>query len=66
LTLVAVLVLGGPTLRQFTAILVVGIISGMYSSIFNAAALLVAWDEGSLLHRDEKSSAAVNGQAALA
>lgn len=66
LTLVAVLVLGGPTLRQFTAILVVGIISGMYSSIFNAAALLVAWDEGSLLHRAEKNTTNVNGQAALA
>lgn len=66
LTLVAVLVLGGPTLRQFTATLVVGIVSGMYSSIFNAASLLVAWDRGSLLHRDESSTNSVNSQTALA
>lgn len=66
LTLVAVLVLGGPTVRQFAAVLVVGIISGMYSSIFNASPLLVAWDEGSLLHRERSSATPVDGQAALA
>lgn len=66
LTLVAVLVLGGPTVRQFAAVLVVGIISGMYSSIFNASALLVAWDEGSLLHRERTPATPVDGQAALA
>ena len=66
LTLVAILVLGGPTLRQFTATLFVGIASGMYSSIFNAAALLVAWDEKSLVHKDEGDMAPANGRAAMA
>lgn len=66
LTLVAVLVLGGPTIRQFAAVLVVGIISGMYSSIFNASPLLVAWDEGSLLHRGRTTPPPVDSQAALA
>jgi len=52
LTMVAILMLGGPTLQKFITIMVVGIVSGTYSSIFNAAALLVAWDEGSFFHRD--------------
>ena len=66
LTLIAILVLGGPTLRQFIATLLVGVTSGTFSSIFNASALLVAWDEGSLLHKDENSTPAANGRAALA
>ena len=66
LTLVAILVLGGPTLRQFTAILFVGIASGMYSSIFNAAALLVAWDEKSLVHKDAGDITSINGRTAMA
>lgn len=66
LTLVAILVLGGPTVRQFTAILVVGIASGMYSSIFTASPMLVAWEERSLLHRGDSRSTAVDGQAAAA
>lgn len=64
LTLVAVLVLGGPTLRQFAATLIVGILAGTYSSIFNAAALLVAWDEHSLLHRKQPAPP-VAGKAAV-
>jgi preprotein translocase subunit SecF len=66
LTLVAILVLGGPTLRPFMATLVVGITSGMYSSIFNAAALLVAWEERSLFSRGRPAATSVEGQAALA
>ncbi len=65
LTLVAILVLGGPTLQQFMATLVVGIAVGMYSSIFCAGALWVAWEEHSLFHRDGKA-ASVDGHAALA
>lgn len=48
LSLVAILVLGGPTLQQFASILIVGIVSGTFSSIFNATALLVAWEERAL------------------
>lgn len=66
LTLTAILILGGPTLRQFVSTLLVGIASGTFSSIFNAAALLVAWDEGSWLHKDENSAPTANGRAALA
>jgi preprotein translocase subunit SecF len=66
LALVSILVLGGPTLRPFMATLVVGITSGMYSSIFNAAALLVAWEEKSLIHRGQARPQPVDSQAALA
>ena len=56
LTLIAILVLGGASLQQFVATLIVGIISGVYSSIFNATALLVAWDEGSILDNGSHSN----------
>ena len=44
LTLVALLVFGGPVIRHFVAALLVGIISGTYSSIFNATPLVVIWE----------------------
>lgn len=43
--LLAMLLFGGETLRWFVLALLVGIISGTYSSIFNATALLVWWEE---------------------
>jgi preprotein translocase subunit SecF len=43
LVLVAILWAGGPTLKGFALALVIGIVSGTYSSIFNAAPLLVVW-----------------------
>lgn len=52
LIVVAILVLGGATLQQFVATMLVGFISGMYSSIFTAAPILVAWDERSLFDRN--------------
>ncbi|MBN1995357.1 MAG: protein translocase subunit SecD [Anaerolineae bacterium] len=42
----AILLFGGSTIRQFTAIILVGIISGTYSSIFNAVPVLVSWRYG--------------------
>lgn len=41
----ALLLFGGATLRWFIVALLVGIISGTYSSIFNASPLLVVWHE---------------------
>lgn len=43
--LLALLLFGGESLKWFVAALLVGIISGTYSSIFNATALLVWWEE---------------------
>lgn len=43
--LLALLLFGGESLKWFIAALLIGIISGTYSSIFNATALLVWWEE---------------------
>lgn len=47
LVLLALLLLGGTTLRWFVLALLIGIVSGTYSSIFNASPLLVVWQEWS-------------------
>ncbi len=47
-TLTALLLLGGGTIRNFVLVLLVGIVSGTYSSIFNASCLLVVWENGEL------------------
>jgi preprotein translocase subunit SecF len=44
-TLTALLLLGPVTIRTFTLALLIGVVSGTYSSIFNASQLLVAWYE---------------------
>lgn len=43
--LFALLLFGGETIKWFVAALLIGIISGTYSSIFNATALLAYWEE---------------------
>lgn len=43
--LTALLLFGGETIRWFVVALLVGIVSGTYSSIFNAAAILSWWEE---------------------
>ena len=44
-TLLALLVFAGGSIRTFVLALFVGILSGTYSSIFNASPLLVWWEE---------------------
>jgi preprotein translocase subunit SecF len=46
LTVVAMLLIGGVTIRNFLLVLLIGIVSGTYSSIAIASQLLVAWEEG--------------------
>ena len=45
ITLLSLLVFAGGSIRTFVLALFVGILSGTYSSIFNASPLLVWWDE---------------------
>lgn len=45
LVLTSLLIFGGESIRWFVVALLIGIISGTYSSIFNAAPLLVIWQE---------------------
>ena len=47
-TLLALFLFGGVTIRTFVLVLLIGIISGTYSSIFNASQLLVVWENGEL------------------
>lgn len=45
LVLIALLLFGGESIKWFTVTLLIGVISGTYSSIFNASLLLVSWQE---------------------
>lgn len=45
-TLLALFFFGGPTLRDFVAALLIGVVVGAYSSIFIASQLLVSWAKG--------------------
>ena len=48
ITLSALTLFGGVSIRDFTLTLLIGIFSGTYSSIFNASMLLVIWEKGEL------------------
>ncbi len=43
-SLTALLLFGGATIRNLVVILLIGLLSGTYSSIFNASQLLVVWE----------------------
>lgn len=48
LTVTAMLLIGGETIRDFLLVLLVGVVAGTYSSIFVAAQLLVAWERNDI------------------
>jgi preprotein translocase subunit SecF len=48
--LLAMALLGGVSIRHFVTILLVGILSGTYSSVFNAAPILVVWENREWRH----------------
>ena len=64
--LVAILILGGATLQKFMSVLIVGMVSGTYSSLFNATPILVAWEEGSLWPSRRTAPTTSSNRAALA
>ena len=43
--LLAMVLFGGVTIRHFVTILLLGVLSGTYSSIFNASPILVVWEK---------------------
>jgi len=53
ITLASLLLFGGDAIRSFIFALLIGIVSGTYSSIFNASALLVDWHEWSERRRQK-------------
>lgn len=56
----AILLFGGETIKQFIAILFIGLLTGTYSSIFIAVPLLVSWEKGEIpfLKGDEELATA--------
>lgn len=46
ITVLALFLLGGESIRSFVLVLLVGITSGAYSSICNASQILVSWETG--------------------
>jgi preprotein translocase subunit SecF len=46
--LMALLLIGGPTIRDFLLVLAVGVVIGTYSSVCIASQLLVVWDRGEI------------------
>ncbi len=54
LVLTSLMIFGGESIRWFVAALLIGIISGTYSSIFNASQLLVVWHEWGNKNKSKK------------
>ncbi len=52
--LIALFLFGGESIKTFVLALLIGIISGTYSSIFNAAPLLVVWHNIQINYKKEK------------
>ncbi len=55
-TTAALLLLGPVSIQTFTLALLIGIISGTYSSIFNASQILVTWDEWAAKRKARKAT----------
>jgi preprotein translocase subunit SecF len=58
-TLTALLLLGPASIKTFTLALLIGVVSGTYSSIFNASQLRVAWYEWDAERKTRGSTRAV-------
>jgi preprotein translocase subunit SecF len=48
LAVLTLFLIGGSSIHNFVLVLLIGIITGTYSSIFNASMLLVVWEKGEL------------------
>ena len=69
LTLTALVLFGGASIREFTLALLIGILSGTYSSIFNASMILTVWETGewrTILRRGGQKAVAPSSQKQLA
>ena len=47
-TLLALLLFGGPTIREFLWVLLIGVVAGTYSSIAVATQVLILWESGDI------------------
>jgi protein-export membrane protein SecD/preprotein translocase SecF subunit len=57
--MIALLLFGGASIEQFIATMLVGMLSGTYSSIFVAVPLLVVWEKGELGHLFRRKRASI-------
>ena len=59
IVLIAMLLIGGPSIRELLVVLAIGAVVGTYSSIFIASQFLVMWDRGEIrrLGRARRSAA---------
>jgi preprotein translocase subunit SecF len=55
-TLLALLIFGGESIRLFVLALLLGVLLGTYSSIFNAAPMLVVWNNYKLKRQAKKKA----------
>jgi preprotein translocase subunit SecF len=63
ITLLALALFGGETIHHFVVILLIGVFSGTYSSIFNASPILVVWENKewrNWFHRKDEEPAISN------
>ncbi len=65
LPLLAILVFGGPTLKDFAFALTIGVITGTYSSFFVATPLAVVWKEQEPRYRKRLQAAAAGAGGAV-
>jgi len=61
LPLLAILIFGGPTLKDFAFALTIGVITGAYSSFFVASPMLVLWKEREPRYRKRLAAAGMGG-----
>ena len=57
--MLALVLFGGSTITGFVLALLVGIVTGTYSSIFNASTLLVAWQKADDIRKEDASPPAI-------
>ena len=62
LPLLAILIFGGPTLKDFAMALTIGVVAGTYSSFFVAAPLVTIWKEREPRYRKRLALAAADAQ----
>jgi len=46
--MIAILLFGGANIKQFIAVMLIGMVTATYSSIFSAVPLLVVWEKGEI------------------
>lgn len=63
LPLLAILIFGGPTLKDFAMALTIGVVAGTYSSFFVAAPLVTIWKEREPRYRKRLALAAADAEA---